>query len=334
MLLCQRQGIWYFDMTGGWFDHPRLLEELSQQLRVGRALLDMPHTSVSETLVVLENRSWKYFGLADHKLAMKTIWSGENQQLLSDMTQDNIEALMRLGAPVDTIVAEDFGHPELGDFKLLVFPFTFLCDRATRAEIHRRVEAGATALFLYAAGIVDGETTSLANMERLLGMTVRVDGPCVLAATLTGAWGGALSGANAESRGIGNPATEHCRYVIDDPRAVPLAHYDDGAVAAAMVERGRGHIILSAVPGASPALYKRVARLAGVHLYGEADDALYVSGECLVIHTRHAGSRTLRFPKTVQRLTEVFGGQTLEVGAREVTVELPARTTVVYRVET
>jgi hypothetical protein len=335
MLLCQRQGIWYFDMPGGWFDRPELLAELGRQQEVGQALLDLPHTNVAETLVVFENRSWKYFGLADHKLALKTVWSGGNQQLLSDMTQDNIERLQRLGAPNDAIVAEDFGHPDLGAYKLMIFPFSFLCDPATRAEIHRRVEAGATALFLYAAGIVDGETASVENMERLLGMKMRVDGPSVLAAVLDSGVFPLPAEGEGQGEGVsahlGNLNTHHFRYVIDDPRATPLAHYDDGEVAAAMVPRGKGRIILSAVPAASPALYKLAARIAGVHLYSDTDDALYASGEFLVIHTREAGMKRLRFPHLVTQVKEVFTGEVIARNVTEVTVNLPAKTTAVYR---
>ena len=329
MLLCQRQGIWYFDMPGGWFDHPRLLAEFSRQMRVGQAALHLPHTSAAETLVVLENRSWKYFALADHPLALKTVWSGANQQLLSDMTQDNIENLMRLGAPQDVIVAEDFGQPDLDDYKLLIFPFSFLCDPKMRAQIHCRVEAGATALFLYAAGLVDGETASLEHMERLLGMKVRVDGPGVLAATLDDAVAREHA-IGAAVRQIGNPKTEHFRYVIDDPRATPLARYADGLVAAAMVTRGKGRIVLSVVPAASHALYKLAARIAGVHLYSDTDDALYASGEFLVLHTREAGAKRLRFPRVVPQITELFSGEVVARQVREVTVELPAKTTAVY----
>jgi hypothetical protein len=353
MLLCRRQGIWYFDMPGGWFDRPELLAELGRQQQVGEVLLDLPHTNVAETLVVFENRSWKYFGLADHKLELKTVWSGGNQQLLSDMTQDNIERLQRLGAPNDAIVAEDFLHarwPELPApgkapeqdapatfYKLMIFPFSFLCDPATRAEIHRRVEAGATALFLYAAGIVDGETASLDNMERLLGMRVRVDGPGPLVAALDKSIFPLPPEGEGQGEGacvhIGNPNTRHFRYVIDDQRATPLARYADGAVAAAMIQRGKGRIILSAVPAASPALYKLAARIAGVHLYSDTDDALYASGEFLVIHTRTAGAKRLRFPRVVPQIRDLFSGEVIAQNVSELTVNLPAKTTAVYKME-
>lgn len=334
MLLCRRQGIWYFDMTGGWFEKPPLLDELSRQMHVGQALLKVSHTNVSETLVVLENRSWKYFSLADHQLALKTIWSGENQQLLVDMTQSNIENIMRLGAPHDAVVAEDIAHPHLGDYSLLIFPFSFFCDAGMRAAIHRRVDAGATALFLYAAGIVDGETASLDHMAQLLGMRVKGDGPSTLDATIDEGVAQEY-GIRREARQIGNPHTRHFRYVIDDPCATPLAYYADGKVAAAMVQRGKGRIILSAPPAASPALYKLAARLAGIHRYSDADDALYASGEFLAIHTRDAaGPRHLRFPQPVSQISDVFTGETVGRNIRELCIDLPAKHTVVYRLET
>ncbi len=345
MLLARRQGLWYFDMPGGWFDRPELLAELARQQQVGEALLDVPHTNVAETLVVFENRSWKTFGLADHQLALHTVWSGENQQLLSDMTQDNIERLQRLGAPHDAIVAEDFlppRWPELpapgkepeqdapATYKLLIFPFSFLCEPATRAEIHRRVEAGATALFLYAAGIVDGETASLDNMARLLGMRVRGEPSQPLVATFDDAVAREY-GIAAGDRQLGNPKTGHFRYVIDDPQATPLAHYADGAVAAAMLAYGKGRIIFSAVPAAPVALYKLAAKIAGVHLYSDTDDALYASGEFLVLHTRTAGRKRLRLPRQVAQVTEVFTGEIMARQAQEIAVDLAGKTTAVYR---
>lgn len=200
-----------------------------------------------------------------------------------------------------------------------------------RAAIHRRVEAGATALFLYAAGIVDGETASLDNMEQLLGMRVRVDGPGVLAATIDDAVA-REHGIGPEARQIGNPKTEHFRYVIDDPCAAPLAHYADGAVAAATITRGKGRIILSAVPTASPALYQLAARLAGVHLYSETDDALYASGEFLMIHTRQAGTKRLRLPRVAPQVTEIFTGEVLATNVDEVILHVPPKTTLVLHV--
>jgi len=330
MLLCRRHGIWYFDMPGGWFDRPELLEEISNQLQVGKAVMDVPHTNVAETLVVFENRSWKYFGLADHKLELKTVWSGENQQVFTDMTQSNIENLMRLGAPNDAVVAEDFMRPDLGDYKLVIFPFSFIVDPDTRAEIHRRVESGATALFLYAAGITDGATASTDNMQRLLGMHVRVDGPEQLVATLDAEVAERYA-IDYDDRTLGNPKAGHFRYDIDDPAVTPLARYADGAVAAGTIQRGKGRIILAATPTASPALYKLAARIAGVHLYCDTDDALYASGEFLVLHTRTAEKKRLRFPRVVPWVEEVFSGEQLGRDVRELTVELPAKTTAVYR---
>ena len=375
-VLCQRQGVWNFEMGPcGWFDVPELLAEYTRQMQVGQAALNLQHTNVAETLVVTDMRSWKYFTTASRHLARKEIWTGENQNLLQDMTQSNLEMLMRLGAPHDAIVAEDFTHPglgriwrqdgdpqadalrapdcraaacgvphpALGSYKLLIFPFSFLCEPAMREEIHRRVEAGATALFLYAAGIVDGETASLDNMERLMGMKVRVDDPGVLAAELEDGSRDArhpeLSGGKRAfpragmENAIGNPNTHHFRYVIDDPQATPLARYADGEVAAAMIPWGRGRIILSAVPAASPALYKLAAKLAGVHLYSDTDDALYASGEFLTIHTREAGLKRLRLPSKVARITELFTGEVIAQNVSELTVSLPAKATAVYRLE-
>ena len=350
MLLAQRQGLWYFDMPGGWFDHPDLLAELGRQAEVGQRYLDVPHTNVAETLVVYENRSWKYFGLAEKPLALHTVWSGENQQILSDMTQANMEWLQRLGAPHDGIVAEDFVPPRWPElpapgrepeqdapatfYKLLIFPFSFLCEPATRAEVHRRVEAGATALFLFAAGITDGETASPANMEALLGMRVRVDAPGPLVASFDEAIA-REHGIDGADRRLGNPGSQWHRFVVDDPHATPLAHYADGAVAAAMVERGKGRMLFAGVSAASPALYRMAARIAGVHLYSDQGDALYASGEFLVLHTRDAaGPRTLRLPGLAREVTEIFSGEVVARHAAEFTVDLPAKRTVVYRTVT
>jgi hypothetical protein len=52
-------------------------------------------------------------------------------------------------------------------------------------------------------------------------------------------------------------------------------------------------------PDLPPAFYRELARQAGVHLYSEKDDTLYVNQSLITLHARDDGERTLRFPEAV-----------------------------------
>lgn len=52
----------------------------------------------------------------------------------------------------------------------------------------------------------------------------------------------------------------------------------------------------SAVPGIPPGVLHNLARMAGVHLYAAAGDALYAGQGRIVLHARTAGQTAVRLP--------------------------------------
>jgi hypothetical protein len=81
------------------------------------------------------------------------------------------------------------------------------------------------------------------------------------------------------------------------------------------------------------AFIREVARLAGVHLYGDAEEPIYANERLLASHSATGGPRTFRLPRKSSRVTELFSSRVVarDCVAFEDTLDRPG--TVLYEVE-
>ncbi len=341
--MIEHNAMWYFDMgyTGPWFNKPILLDEISIQLRVGDSALGLERKNTSEVLVVLDLHSLKYSGVSVKQLA-----PGENPPFYSIENVMNystlvIESMMRMGAPKDFIMKEDF--PTKNGYKLYIFPTLFYCDDDDRLRIRKLVEEGAVCLIMGPAGLIDDKSASLSNMERLLGIKVKVDGPQMLNAFMiksANPLSDGLSGKETIGGGSYRDALDKQfipywhRFFLDD--TVPqdgleiLAKYPDGKPAMGVKRIGKGAIIYSAVPLTHPMVYRNVAKFAGVHVYLDTDDALYADGNFILVHTKDAGKKKLKLRVKAHEIREVFSGDVIGRDLDEFEVDLPGKRTMLY----
>jgi hypothetical protein len=89
----------------------------------------------------------------------------------------------------------------------------------------------------------------------------------------------------------------------------------------------------SAAPLLPAVLLREIAAQSGVHVYNDRDDVTYVNRSFIGLHTPRAGPRVLRFPEPVD-LYDVYEERTVATGATEVSVDLPARHSVLYFIGT
>lgn len=108
-LLAFANGIamWWFDMLGGWFAHPRFMEEIERMVAISNRLSDKTYASVSEIAVIVDPESMYYVNKN----------SRLNDQLLVRQRLD----LSFMGAPYDVISSCDMGGIDVDKYKLYVF---------------------------------------------------------------------------------------------------------------------------------------------------------------------------------------------------------------------
>ena len=80
-------------------------------------------------------------------------------------------------------------------------------------------------------------------------------------------------------------------------------------------------------------LLRAIAMKAGVHIYNDIDDGTFVNKSFVSIHTVRGGKRTLSFPAPVN-LYDVYNDKSVVVNNKQVTIELPVRTTALYFIGT
>jgi hypothetical protein len=341
--LIEHNATWYFDMghTGPWFDEPELLDEMAQETHVGNVALGLERKDASETLVVIDQNSLKYFGVTTEKLK-----PGENppescRNFTANYCTYAIESIGRMGAPKDTILKKDL--PVKNGYKLYIFPTLFHCGDGEVERVRELAENGAVCLLMGPTGLVDDQSASLENMERLLGVKVKVDAPQPIIATMvqsSNTIGSSFTGRELVGGGSYNPkalnATTWYRFYADDSIAQPgvdvLARYSDGKPAMVVKKVGKGAIVYSAVPITNPYVYKSIAKYAGVHVYTDTDDAFYANGDFVMIHTKDAGTKKITLRKKATEIREVFTGEVVGYNASEFEVNLPGQQTFVYYV--
>ena len=289
--LCSNAGLWLCNLAGGqraWFDDAETADAIGRlqwPIAVNAPRQDL--RSVAEVAVVFSDRSLAYL----RPLATN-----------APRTQDGIMetlmvwqrlALRRLGAPFDAYLADDFLNPELPHYKFYVFMDTFYLTDEERAAIQKRLaEDNATALWFYAPGVIDGKILDSAKIAELTGISVTLDFATREAAGMV----------EAET---GKPLNLPQQYSFL-PAATPqvdemtevLAYKADGKTPA-VVRKGKTYY--SAYAGLTPEFLRKIAREAGVFLYSEDDDAIYVNASYLAVHTsKLPGPRTITLPPGVR----------------------------------
>lgn len=243
----RRTGIWWFDMQGGWYDAPAVLDRLGEFRRFG----EMAHHGWEPEVEV----AVYYDDKSTYRVAPEATFMNELPSFFA--------GLPRLGAPYHTYLLSDLA--EAPRYKLNIFVNAFDLTDEERREVETVLRDGRSAVFFGPAGIgrvSDGQVVhDPALSEALLGLT-----------------------------------SESQDWSVQPRQGGYVAHSTEG--------------------NPSIELVRSVAKLAGVHLYAENHDALYVGNGLISVHAAEAGEKTLFFPRTVV-LCEVFPETEAAIEGRE-----------------
>lgn len=273
--LTRGHGMWWFDMTAGWYDDPALRGCVKRIVDITARLGRVERRSAAEIGVVIDARS----------LLSASLPPAHVVQLIAGTCLE----LSRAGAPFETMLLEDIGR--LPEIKFYVFPTSFAADAAARRDLHARLEArGAHALWLFASGLIDG-SIDIAHASALTGIELALPEAARFLET--------VAQDDGRRRVFGSPHWHTRAPISVDPKAEVLGRNlrtgDPEFVAKTI---GRFRSIFSASPAPSGAILRRLLAEAGVHIYLDTDDAVYASSAVLAVHARDAGRKRIRVPGT------------------------------------
>jgi hypothetical protein len=300
----------YFDLHGGYYDHPELMDEVAVLNRLADSAAGLDRSSSSQILIVSDEPSCSYVTFRN--------------QLLSSTLMNTQQQLIKVGAAADHVLLSDLDRLDPTPYRLVVFLNTYHMAGAQRQWVRDRLmRDGRHLLWCYAPGCFEDTTYSLAATARLTGIPIRAPrdpAPMPLRIHVTdprtgmpgevvdtGAGSGTPFTVDPTEQGAGLEVWGRCP---DTDQPVFVRRQMENWVS--------WYTVTSVLP---PKLYRFLALEAGVHVFNQRDDTLYANRSFLTVHANGNGPRTLRFPGPAT-VADAISGESLLQGGREVEISL------------
>jgi hypothetical protein len=181
----------------------------------------------------------------------------------------------------------DLDHPDLphSQYKLYVFLDAFCLSDREKAAIERHIrQAGKAILWVYAPDYIQADGFSLASMAETVGMGLEMLEDAEQ--TIATPWG---------DYGF-RKQTQPLFAVADDLATVLGTYAASGRPGLAFKKQGQALSIYSGMGPLPGPVLRELARLAGVHLYNEGSDPVYVTSGLIGVYADRDGDLSLRLP--------------------------------------
>jgi len=318
----KRTALWWFDFLGGNYANAEMMAMVAELVRAQNRLRDVPMRSVAQIAVFGDVPSMYHIHA--------------RSSIADDLLVRPPDELARIGAPYDIYNFSDIGHQKLplDRYKLCIFLNAFLIPDAQKKIIRNKFRKnGKTLLWLYAPGYIRADGFSIDGISEMTGIKValraatssyvRVDAKGPFVRLKEPARFGFTPGQTTDatkrdqtfdmrSQGLMETAP---LFQVNDPAAETWGVYGtDGAVALAARKLEHHTSVYSAVGNLPAALYREIARAAGVHIYYEGRDPVYINSRLLGIHMQTDTAHGFAFPFSKScRLEELFDGGEVHV---------------------
>lgn len=294
-------GTWWMDLPGeGWFDDPAIWEEHSRLVPLDAALLDRETPFAPEIALVLDETSM-------------CCLSGGSAPMARPLIYEARAAAGRCGAPYGQYLLPDVAAGRTRA-RLQVFLAAWDVDAEQRQALLAGRPAGVTRVWAYATTCALPEEAGPVGVDPVCGFLLRriaLDD----ARSLPTAAGKALGMAEPWGQ---NGRIEPLHAVTPDPGDEVLAQYADGSPSMVLRRRPDGGAdVFAGTPAWTPAVFRALARVAGVHLYTDTEAAVWATDGCLSVHALGEGPLALDIG-TPAAVVDALSGEALGTGPKVV----------------
>jgi len=322
-VLTKRAAVSWFDMGGGWFSDPRILDDMRRSLEIMRLHLKDRKAFAPEIGVFVDPESFYWMRPTDANAAL-------------DLRQ--VVTMPQSGAPWDFCLLSDIGDSRMPDYKLYIFLNAFHADAGLRRAIWEKLrKTDATALFVYAPGYFGAGDAPLESMRAFTGIRIAQDEkegvPLVI-----------INPADPLFAS-GSPAPmPHGPYGAQNLKVAPLFYADDpdARIAGKLVESNRAGLVVKKVGAVTsiysaaiqlpPVVIRAIARAAGVHIWLESDDALYADNRFIGIHAASDGEKRIRLPQD-RKVFDALSGASVPTDGQTISLKMKRAETSLLRLE-
>jgi beta-galactosidase len=266
---------WWMDLgMTGWFDDPRLWEDMKRFDAVDRIFLKKPIPFRPEVAAIIDPQAMLETAATGWMLTEPGIYQVRRP-------------LGRMGAPYGQYLLDDAVRGRVRA-KLYVFLNAWQLSAAQRQALHKNTR-GSCRVWCYAPGLHDGLKTSPEAMRDISGFRLQPAFPKRVWATPTAS--GKQLGLET-AFGVDAPVTPLYAAADATPEET-LATYPDGSAAVALRHTSEGWSMFVGIPGLTSELLRIAARKAGVHLFTGTDCNVYANGPIVALHASQDGVVTL-----------------------------------------
>lgn len=313
--ICTDVQAWWFDQIVGGkrYKDPDIYALFKKQQGIAKDFYNGDRRSSSEIAFIYDEESYNVVSQDSNV---------QNVELLRNYEIDVI------GAPVDRYFHTDLDLAP--DYKLYVFVNCYYLNDKDREQIKRKLKKnGATALFLWASGVINPDAPKIQSEENvadLVGMKIKAEDAVRYGKfKITGESftknldRGEIYGeftrrmwANASSytARVRSAKVFLCpAYTADDCDAENLGYFLDTANPALSVKKCDGYTsIYCGSKYLSADVLREIARFAGCHIYEETGDVIYANRQYLTHHAASSGKKVLTLPSK-RRVTDAYTGE-------------------------
>lgn len=297
-------GLWYMDIRRDNFRDPALVDACCRARKWSLKANSLPRGRHSAIAVVSNPESEFYMGYR----------GSVTNTVGTSLYHRQLPVFMRTGVPFDWYLIDDLDAVAASGAKVIVFLDCQYMNERHRAQVERLKSRGRTLVFFHAPGYVTEEGLSRKVMERVCGFRLKKAGKGPLAAKDCAT--GRVSGYADMQIGLFAPVAGDGV----EPIATGVGCLSNEVVIARR-DFGEWTGVFSAVTALSAAHVRRICRDAGVHVYTDSGAVFSANDSWAMVHTRHAGDVTVRFPGKVRRVTDIVSERV--VGENVTSVTLP-----------
>jgi hypothetical protein len=263
-------GTWWMDLgRTGWFDDPRMWQQMKLLEQIDNEMLRHPHAFTPEIAAVVDPRSMLLVTPAGSTASWQSVGRAR-------------EALGRVGAPYGQYLLDDILAGRV-KAKLYVFLNAW---RLSESDLQKLQAAtrGAGRVWCYTPGYLDENVhRSLDFVHKTTGFAVKeFAGKPLATPTEIGKHLGL-------TQPIGFEQPVHPLLSLIASNDQTLATYSDGTPAVALHQDATGSDLFVAPPGLTSELLRVAARQSGVHLFTTTDCNVYANGPFVVVHAAEDG---------------------------------------------
>ncbi|MHA4846713.1 hypothetical protein ACX0G7_21285 [Flavitalea antarctica] len=294
--------LWWFDFFGGYFYAKPLMNEIEKMISMQQEHLRHLHLESIAEIAVFGDVKSMYYTQAFSSLA-------------TDLLVTPPDELARIGAPYDIYNFSDIDHPDLPleRYKLIIILNAFEIAHAKKEFIKAKMQTGGrTVLWMYAPGYIQDKKFSLESISSTTGFAIKRREAADSRVQVTAQ--------NLSSQFPTDITFDFTRpikplFELAEANAEILGTYvSDGKAAFARKKFSGYTSVYCAVGGVPAKVLREIARTAGVHIFYEGSDPVYINNRLIGIHmqTDVTHRLTLKTRKNY-KLQELFDGGTINV---------------------